>query len=321
MEAVSLLSRRPRENGTKACKGVERQFCMAGEANSLASSMFFKKKRHWMPIFMGMTILMMCSSAFALETPHSGRLDHRVKHINYNPHQVVKLVGHYGFSTDIEFGKSESVTQVAMGDSEAWTVIPVANHIFIKPKAQKAVTNMTVLTASSHGNHVYNFELNAHWSRNGAHPYPNDMMFQIQFIYPNETLASQQRQALKSELEANSKPKIANQNYWYKGDESLLPISVFDDGRFTYLTFNRNQDLPAVYMVNADDSESLVNSNINPEQPDTIVIRRVAKHLVLRQGEQVLCLFNRSFATETTAPYATTTLQNVTRRLKAQGGK
>ena len=243
---------------------------------------------------MGMTVLFSCFNASALETPHSGHLDRRVKHINYNPQQVVKLVGHYGFSTDIEFGKNEAITQVAMGDSDAWTVTPVANHIFIKPKAQKAVTNMTVLTGSNTGSHVYNFELNAHWSRNGAHPNPNDMMFQIQFIYPHQTQQLQSHQALEKAMKASSKPKVSNQNYWYKGNELLLPIAAFDDGRFTYLKFNRKQDLPAVYIVNSDDSESLVNANINPKQPDTIVIRRVVKQLVLRQGQQVLCLFGSS---------------------------
>ena len=308
MNRFLYLFRRTRENGCPAPFAI------------------FKNISRWVPIFMGMTAMLIGAEAFALETPHSGHFDRRVKHINYNPQQVVKLVGHYGFSTDIEFGKHETITQVAMGDTDAWAITPVANHIFIKPKAQKAVTNMTVLTHSVSGNHVYNFELSAHWSQGGAHPRPNDMMFQVRFLYPRQIKASErikhkQRQ-LSQRLHSVQAPKVRNQNYFYKGDDSLLPVSVFDDGRFTYITFNGKQDFPAVYTVGSDDKESLVNSNINPAFPYTIIVQRVAKHLVLRQGNQVLCLFNRTFDSEQTAEYSTSNISKVKRQLKVvKGGR
>ncbi len=259
----------------------------------------------------------------ALETPHSGHFDRRVKHINFNPQQVVKLVGHYGFSTDIEFSNQESISQIAMGDAEAWAVTPVANHIFIKPRAQNAITNMTVLTQSTTGHHVYNFELMAHWSQHGAHPKPNDMMFQVRFLYPNQVKASEQfkkkQRQLSQRLNSISAPTIKNQNYFYKGNDSLVPVSAFDDGRFTYITFNGKQDLPAVYLVDRDNNESLVNSNINSAFPYTIIVQRIAKQLVLRHGDKVLCLFNQSFGTEKAAEYTTSNISNVERHLK--GGK
>ena len=277
-------------------------------------------KCRWIPIFMGMTAMLICTEAFSLETPHSGHFDRRVKHINYNPQQVVKLVGHYGFATDIEFSEGETISQIALGDTEAWAVTPVANHIFIKPKAQQAVTNMTVLTNSALGHHVYNFELSAHWSQRGAHPRPNDMMFQIRFLYPQQIkalkLAQQNQKQLKQRLNLTVTPTVKNQDYFYKGDESLKPESVFDDGRFTYITFNGKQDFPAVYTVGSDDKESLVNANINPAFPYTIIVQRIAKQLVLRQSSKVLCLFNQAFKTETAAPYTTSNISKVERHLK-----
>ncbi len=261
-------------------------------------------------------LLLFSQSAVALETPHSGHLDRRVKHINYNQQQVVKLVGHYGFSTDIAFATNEAIKQIAMGDADAWAVTPVDNHIFIKPKAEIAVTNMTVLTSK----HVYNFELSAHWSKNGAHPHPNDMMFAVQFQYPDENkqqqLQKEEKQQLQKQLNSTAMPQIKNQNYLYRGDDSILPIQAFDDGRFTYLKFNQKQDLPAVYTVGSDNSESLVNSHINPNFPNTLVVQRVVKQLVLRQGNTVLCLFNHSFDSEIAAKYQTTVTPKVKRKLK-----
>ncbi|WP_338049530.1 TrbG/VirB9 family P-type conjugative transfer protein [Parashewanella hymeniacidonis] len=253
------------------------------------------------------------------------------RHINYQTEQVVKLVGHYGFATDIAFAQGETIKQIAMGDSDAWSVTTVDNHIFIKPKAKNAVTNMTVLTAYIQGRQrVYNFELSAHWSQHGAHPIPNDMMFAVDFRYPAQQeqieFKQQQQQLLKQQLSSNQAPKVINQAYFYKGDDSIAPIKAFDDGRFTYLTFNRKQDLPAVYIVNstistADNSESLVNSNVNPHYPDTIVIERVVRQLVLRQGNRVACVFNQNFAKEKPADYQTSNIPHVVRHLIQQGGK
>lgn len=300
MNVNLLIFRRSRENG------------------SLETFPYVRVKRHWLPIFMGMTALTFCPFTFALETPHMGKLDKRVRHINYQAEQVVKLVGHYGFATDIAFAQGETIKQIAMGDSDAWSVTPVANHIFIKPKASKAITNMTVLT----NQRVYSFELSAHWSQHGAHPSPNDMMFAIDFRYPAQqqqtSLKEQKRQQLKQQLTANQPPQVRNQNYFYKGDDSIKPIHAFDDGRFTYLTFNRKQDLPAVYIINSDNSESLVNSNVNPNYPDTLIIQRVVRQLVLRQGNTVVCLFNQSFDNEAPASYKTSNIAHVTRMLKGE---
>ena len=312
MNSIDANHRRSRENG------------------SLVPFAFNYKLSRWIPIFIGMTAILTSINTFALETPHMGKLDKRVRHINYQPNQVVKLVGHYGFATDIAFAQGERIKQIAMGDSDAWSVTTVDNHIFIKPKAKNAVTNMTVLTAYSRSNQrVYNFELSAHWSQHGAHPVPNDMMFAIDFRYPAEQQRAEykqlKRQLLKQQLSSSQPPQVINQAYFYKGDDSIAPIKAFDDGRFTYLTFNRKQDLPVVYTINSensnsDNSESLVNSNVNPHFPDTIVIERVVRQLVLRQGNSVACVFNQNFAKEQPAKYQTSNIPHVVRHLIKQGG-
>ena len=277
-------------------------------------------KSRWLPIVIGMTMMLTSVYVKALETPHTGQLDQRIRHINYRIEQVVKLVGHYGFATDIAFAQGETIKQIALGDSEAWSVTPVANHIFIKPKAKQAITNMTVLTSLNRKSRIYNFELSAHWSQHGAHPKPNDMMFAIDFRYPvaqqHQSVAKQRKQILKQQLNSKQAPKVVNQNYFYKGDDNIAPISAFDDGRFTYLKFNRKQDLPAIYIINSDNSESLVNTNVNPNYPDTVIVQRIVRQLVLRQGRTVLCLFNQSFNYEHAAPYQTSNIVKVVRNVK-----
>ena len=257
-------------------------------------------------------------NAYALEIPHGGPLDKRVRFIDYKAAEVVQLVGHYGFSTHIQFSPSEAVQQIAMGDKDAWEVAPVDNHIFIKPQGEKAATNMTVITSRR----VYNFELSAHWSQNGAHPHPNDMLFQVNFRYPEEIAARVKAEAearqMQAHLNQTVKPVPANWNYWSKGSAEVTPEKAFDDGRFTFLTFTNNSEMPAIYVVNPDGSESLVNTNIDPENPDTIVVHKIAAQLVMRKGNLVACIFNKSHNPEGVTNKTGTTIPGVERVIKGR---
>lgn len=260
--------------------------------------------------------LVLGGNAHALEIPRGGPLDARVKFIDYRAEEVVQLVGHYGFSTHIQFSPSESVQQIAMGDKEAWEVAPVDNHIFIKPKGDEATTNMTVVTSRR----VYNFELSAHWSQSGAHPHPNDMFFQINFRYPEEIAARAAREAeaqrLQERLNQTDEPAAANWNYWAKGSQEVTPSKAFDNGRFTFLTFANNSEMPAIYMVNPDGTESLVNTHIDPENPDTIVVHKVGRQLVMRKGNSVACIFNESYDPEGVTNTTGTTIPGVERVIR-----
>jgi type IV secretion system protein VirB9 len=261
-------------------------------------------------------LLFLPAVVFALEVPKGGPCDQRVKFIDYNAAEVVKLVGHYGFSTHIQFGPGELVEQIAMGDKKAWEVAPVENHIFIKPVADKATTNMTVVTTRR----VYNFELSAHWSRNGAHPHPNDMFFQVNFRYPKDAaakaLAVAEARDLKERMKKDGEPVPANWNYWARGSEEVTPNRAFDDARFTYFKFSNNREMPAVYVVNPDGSESLVNTHIDRERLDTIVVHKVARQMVVRKGAAVACIFNKAYDPDGIGNPAGTTVRGVERVVK-----
>lgn len=262
--------------------------------------------------------LAVVSGAHALETPQGGSYDSRVKFIDYNPADVVKLVGHYGFSTHIQFSPPESVEQIAMGDKDAWKVAPIRNHIFLKPRGNKATTNMSVVT----NRRVYTFELSAHKSKRGAHPIPDDMFFQVNFRYPQEEAARAAAEAeadtLKTRLNQPTEPVAKNWDYWAKGSQEVAPSQAYDDKRFTYLTFANNGEMPAIYAVNPDESESLVNTHIDPENSDTIVIHKVARQFTLRKGNSVACVFNQSYSAEGITNTTGTTTTGVRRVIKGR---
>ena len=57
-------------------------------------------------------------------TPSPGTSDPRVRTVNYNPTNVVKVTAFYGVSTHIQFSASESIKDVAIGDELAWEPEP-----------------------------------------------------------------------------------------------------------------------------------------------------------------------------------------------------
>ncbi len=65
------------------------------------------------------------------------------------------------------------------------------------------------------------------------------------------------------------------------------------DGRFIYLTFTNNRDMPAVYSVDEQGNEALINTNVI--DGNTIVIQRMVRHLMLRKGSAVASVVNKSF--------------------------
>ncbi len=252
-------------------------------------------------------------NANALELPKKGPFDNRVRFIDYEPADVVQLIGHYGFSTHIQFSASERVKQIAMGDKDAWEVAPVNNHIFIKPKGKKAATNMTVVTS----HRVYNFELSAHWPHSQR---THDMVFQLNFRYPKEIAARKKHEAEADELRSRLKQPDnnfpTNWNYWAKGSEEVTPSEAFDNNQFTFLTFDNNAEMPAIYVVNPDGSESLVNTHIDEGNPDVIVVHRIARQFVMRKGNSVACIFNQSYTPRGVTNHKKTMISGVERVVK-----
>ncbi len=245
--------------------------------------------------------LLVPALAMAEITPPKGNYDPRVRIVDYNPMNVVKLSTFYGVSTHVQFGESETIKDVAVGDDQAWKVVPRGNHLFIKPQATKADTNVTVVTDKR----TYQFALVVQprpVKDSTAWADPN-LIFSLAFRYPDEdsakAVANAKREALKVRLgEVKSKLSDAtkegqNFDYWVAGSEEISPTAARDDGRFIYLTFTNNRDMPAVYSVDEQGNEALINTNVI--DGNTIVVQRLVRRLILRKGIAVASVVNKSF--------------------------
>jgi type IV secretion system protein VirB9 len=262
-------------------------------------------------------LLLLAPMFVSAETlPKGGPYDARIKTVAYNASDVVKIIGHYGYSTDIEFAPGEHVQNIALGDSLAWEVAPAGSHLFVKPREDKAVTNATVVT----NKRVYQLSLDARHVAGLTGAHSAGMFFEVRFRYPDDAAALAQAQRagadrarLLAKLDATPKP--INWDYYACGERSLWPSEVYDDGRFTYLRFPNAQEIPAVFIINADGTESLVNGEM---RNDDYVVQTTARKFVLRRGKSVACIQNRSYNPRGIATPTDTISPDVQRTIRAQ---
>jgi type IV secretion system protein VirB9 len=245
------------------------------------------------------------SAAMAGEIPKPGPLDPRIRQIVYKPMEVVGIVGWLNNTIQIEFGPGEDIAQVAIGNTVAWEPMAEGNILFLKPREAHPMTNMQVVTTMKDGTkRSYQMEL---MTVQGEAKKTLKPFFLVKYEYPTDVEVKRKAEAAaaaasKAEVEkAGQADKVLtaaevngprNWAYTAQGEVSFEPLSVFDNGKITTLVFNQNMTIPAVYIVNRDGSESLVPKNLSRS---SLMVHAVAEKLILRAGDEVLCLFNEGY--------------------------
>lgn len=273
-----------------------------------------------------------CGIATAADAP-----DPRLREVAYDPASVITVPVKRGNVTLVVLGADEAITEVASGigadcgkPEAAWCVAaqPGGRTIFIKPKtAASAGNNLAVVT----DRRIHTFRLSVLADND---PRPPVYRLVVRVPAPRAVSASptSQRPLLNLPVLAlpqpvppeqvvaerlQAKPQVMNTQYSLaEGPRSqdIVPTLVFDDGRFTYLRFPGNREVPAVFHVLGDGTETLVNARM---EDDLLVVDRVSRRLMLRAGSAVIGLWNEAFDLDGAPPDQGTTIPGVKRVLKA----
>ena len=219
----------------------------------------------------------------AESVPSPGLLDSRIRSAAYSADQVYVLKGFVGFQTDLQFEAGESFVGLGAGDIDGLSFVAQDNHLFLKPKAAKVGTNLTILTTRR----TYELDYSAAATAPDA---SEPVTYALRFTYP---AVAREGEASAHALEAAETHRVRNTNYWFCGDASLMPVAAFDDGVHTRLTFAPKAEQPAIFVLNEDGSESLLNFSM--EEGD-VLVHRVARRLILRRGNLAGCVVNKGFA-------------------------
>ena len=269
--------------------------------------------------------LLISGRAQAEVTPRSGGFDDRVYVVDYNPLNVVRVVGSPTNSTQIIFAGREEITQVAIGDADAWLAQPTGNLLFIKPLELHAATNMQVVTKRPDGsNRSYQFRLVA--ARRGVTG-ESTAFFAVNFVYPDDERAERaaqeaQQAAVTAEKAAAARLADAwgegsrNWRYIAQGSALIEPTEVSDNGRQTAFRFPGNMRMPTIYAVAPDGTETIVAYTM---VGDTTVTQTTARAFVLRDGQEVLRIVNQGFDPVGRNPGTGTGSPELTRLIRSSG--
>lgn len=260
--------------------------------------------------------------ALAVQEPQAGRFDPRVRTVAYNPMNVVRVVGGTFNSTQITFAADETVTQVAIGDSDAWLAQPAGHLLFLKPVEVRAPTNMQVVTKRPDGSlRSYQFELLARAAM--ADQPAAGAVYAIAFSYPEDArqaaAASRQQQAAVADEQA-AQDRLAvdflygprNWRYVGQGSTTIEPAEVWDNGRLTAFRFAGNAPVPAIYTVAPDGQEGIVPYAM---RDGYAVVSTTAREFRLRLGGEVIRILNRGYDAVGTNWQTGTTTPDVVRRV------
>jgi type IV secretion system protein VirB9 len=245
-------------------------------------------KHRWelLPICLWLLVTAWMASAAGAAAP-----DPRLRTILYSPDQVYRLPAVVGYEIDLQFEAGETFVGLGAGDIEGLAFRAQSNHLFIKPRAPNVHTNLTILT----NRRIYHFDYRTLSPQ--SDPDEVDVVYALRFAYPTPSpkpsppapVAAPTPQQLLSKPPALTQ---RNANYWYCGSPELQPVAAWDDGVHTHLRFGARSELPAVFVRNDDNSESLVNFTV---VDDEVVIHRVVRRLILRRGKLAGCIVNKAF--------------------------
>jgi type IV secretion system protein VirB9 len=275
---------------------------MSTQASSMPSSLF---------LVVFLTVLFQNAAAWAETTPVKGSVDARVRVAAYDSAEVYKLRGLVGYQIDLEFEPGETFVGLGAGDMEGLSFVGQENHLFLKPKAARVATNITVLTTRRH----YHIDYTAVAQRSNE----DDVIYSLRFTYaetPANLAAEAAAKRVDSQLANASSRRAHNTDYWYCGEPALRPTGASDDGVHTRLTFAANADLPAIFVRNADNSESLLNFSLDAGD---VIIHRVAQRFILRRGNLTGCVVNRGYAGGGKRLESGTVAPDVERRVQGGG--
>jgi type IV secretion system protein VirB9 len=200
-------------------------------------------------------------------------------------------------TTDIQLQQGETITDVALGDSERWMATPASSgdprnpipHLAMKPQAPGIESNLTIYTTK----HIYHMLLRSR----GSHA-----MQEVEFYYPDELMTAMKDtdSQTKAQPETAADPpgddsgnvaKVANVdpaqlNFAYTvGGPNVpwKPIRAFDDGSHVYIQMPpgmKSSEAPAL-LVNAGSGTQMVNYRV---KGNYYIVDRLVTDAILVSG-------------------------------------
>lgn len=216
---------------------------------------------------------------------------------DYLPGRIYPVRTGLGITTQIELGPDERVVDYGTGFSSGWELTRRDNVFYLKPRNVDVDTNLVVRTEA----HSYIFELRVvatDW-KGLEQAKSAGVQYRIGFRYPAGTSfrAAADKTPRAAALDPRPAPGgVFHHDYDYATRtrmHGLIPVSVHDDGRFTYIRLSDaalfpSGSFPAVFARHEQEGEEfVVNTTV---EGGTVAVHGTYPYLVIRHGDEVVAL-------------------------------
>lgn len=234
----------------------------------------------------------LATPTLAQHGPSAGQVDV----YDYVADGVYPLRTALGITTQVELDPAEEILDFSTGFSSGWDLTRRGNVFYLRPRGSDVDTNMLVRTRT----HSYIFELKVvatDWTsleqvrRAGV-------QYKVAFRYPADASFAPPAEATPDRGQSVALAPDRRYNFNYdaaarRAPAWLVPMNVYDDGRFTYLRMGTQAALPtgtfpAVFARRRrDGDEFVVNTTV---EGDVLVVHGTYPYLVVRHGREVVGL-------------------------------
>jgi type IV secretion system protein VirB9 len=220
---------------------------------------------------------------------------------------------HAGMGSDCEKPEQPWCLYWSPGDSyfvvkpKSGATAQLPNNVFIKT-AQRSYTFVFQLGAAKHAVHRLRVQPPGPAALSPAEALAMGRMNAAMSVMPQPGEVMEQR------LQAC--PKVVNSDYTVaegKGSQDIVPAAVFDDGRFTYLSYPDNRPVPAAVQIEADGNKRALNLTTDC---GFVTLDRVVREFWLRHGGMVVSIKNNAFNLDGRGPVAGTAADGVQRLVR-----
>lgn len=261
--------------------------------------------------------------------------DYRIRTVEYNPMDTVKVNGIAGLAIHVTVAPDEKYVTHVFGEKGGWTFSHVENNFFFRPQAEESDTNLTIVTnkrtyhlllhyigsytAIENGKKVKKF-IHSPWSMRQA-------TVALKYKYPNEDMKHAQKalEARRVEKALSGSDDSDPVNLRYRMSQSppgreIQPLNVWDNYNRTFFKFARNAPLPTIFAIGPNGKESVVNVQVQGDHRHILVAKQTAKQWRIRYGDEVVGVINDGYNPSIGGNPSGTVSSQVERTLKEQDG-
>lgn len=219
----------------------------------------------WLSLFLAATAP---GAAFAQVQPLMA--DSRVETFLFEPGKRYVLRTAVDGTVTVILSPGESINQVTLGDPRSFdaAISPQGDSLVLRTLRPVRGTSLAVQSNLR----SYEFDV-------VVGP-PNDVAYAVRFGFT--PMSVQPAPMPMGPPDGQLSPVAGGSTYQLKGAAALLPVSVREDGRRTYIEWGPDQALPAVFALNSAGDEETVDGYM---RGGLFTIDRVHDRLVFRLGK------------------------------------